>query len=698
MSDTIQLAVDSFPLIASLGNDSVFLCTGNTIGLVQGAAQATNYLWSTNDTTAVIPIFTSGNYSLQVQDLNGCIKIDSVYATILGLPPVANFSSMSACLGAAIQFTDLSFDPAPGDSIVSWQWSFDDFTTDTVRNPSHIFQTSGNHLAVLTVISSLGCPGSDSGVVAVHHVPAASFTNTTPCTINNVQFTNTSTIAAGDTINGWTWNFGNPASGAANTSLLQHPSHVFTDTGNFVVRLITSTTFGCSDTVFRVLLVKRASIANFHASPTCFGNLVQFTNLSTPALLDTAWRWDFGDGTGLNQFENPAHLYAFAQTYDVTLFVYASTGCVTTSTLPVTVSPIPVANFVHDAVCVKTPHLFMDSSYVSSGSIVKWSWNIGGLATDTLQNTVYTFTDTGNYVITHTVTSYIGCSKTITGTIHVNPLPFVNFSFNPPFGNPPLLVSFTNLTNNLSVNTYQWSFGDGNFSTDINPDHIYADTNFFAIKLVATSPFGCKDSAEKRIYVIRPVLDLGITGLSSSYISDNHLHIVVNIANLGTRDITNYKLSAFLDNGTPIEESFSETLATGTSKQLELSSSLDLGVGQSNYFCVHALKPNNTTDDVALNDEKCKSLTTNFSVADPFPNPFNDNLVLQMILPYKGEVRIELFDMIGKNYTIYEGIGHEGLNQYDAELGGLSNGPYAIRFMFKDGEIIKTILKIEKKK
>ena len=103
-SDTVVLSVDSFPLIASLGNDSVSLCIGNTIGLVQGAAQATTYLWSTSDTTPAIQIFISGNYSLFVSDNNGCTKTDSIYATIVGNPPIADFSSTSGCLGTATQF------------------------------------------------------------------------------------------------------------------------------------------------------------------------------------------------------------------------------------------------------------------------------------------------------------------------------------------------------------------------------------------------------------------------------------------------------------------------------------------------------------------------------------------------------------------------------------------------------------------
>ena len=697
ISDTVSLTVDSFPLIASLGNDSVSLCVGNTISLVQGVAQATTYLWSTGDTTASIQILVSGNYSLFVADYNGCTKTDSIYATIVGNPPVADFSSTSGCLGTATQFLDSSYDSAVGNSIVSWHWNFGDATSDTIRNPSHTFLTSGNHVVVLTVYSNLGCNDHDTSVIFVHHIPSASFINDRPCTVNNLQFNSISTIAAGDTINGWSWNFGNPSSGN-NSSALQHPTHRYDTTGNYVVSLITTTTAGCSDTAFTVLQVKQASRALFQYLPTCFGSLVQFSNFSTPPLLDTAWLWNFGDNTGQSPFENPAHYYAFAQTYNVTLSVVASTGCVSTATLPVTVSPIPVANFVRSTACVNTPYQFIDSSYIASGSITKWNWNIGGLKTDTLRNTSYTFSDTGYYSIVLTVTSEIGCSKTMTRIIYVNPKPLVNFGFTPQFGNPPLLVSFNNLTSNLNSNTYNWSFGDGANSTLIHPQHQYNDTNLYSIKLVATSSAGCKDSATRSIFVNQPVLDLAIANLSSSYISNNHLFLKVDLANLGTRTINNFKLEARLEEGTTIQESFTMSLPTGYSGQITLAVSLDLGSGQSKYYCVRAVEPNGTTDDFTGNDEKCKTFSNDFSVPNPYPNPFNDKVMLQMILPYKGAISIEIIDLIGKQQFLHESMGQEGLNQYEADLEYLSNGPYGFRFRFNDIEIMKTILKIELKK
>jgi hypothetical protein len=91
-------------------------------------------------------------------------------------------------------------------------------------------------------------------------------------------------------------------------------------------------------------------------------------------------------------------------------------------------------------------------------------------------------------------------------------------------------------------------------------------------------------------------------------------------------------------------------------------------------------------------------MTKEFSVVTPFPNPFDDHLILQLILPYKDRLSIELFDMIWKKEVIFEGEGKEGLNQFDADLSDLANGAYAVRFTFRETAVIKSIVKMERKK
>jgi hypothetical protein len=69
--------------------------------------------------------------------------------------------------------------------------------------------------------------------------------------------------------------------------------------------------------------------AGFSADPGggILGVSVQFTDLSTPSFGNTItdWLWDFGD-LGTSTAQNPAHVYAAAGVYDVTLTVTDSSG------------------------------------------------------------------------------------------------------------------------------------------------------------------------------------------------------------------------------------------------------------------------------------------------------------------------------------------------------------------------------------
>jgi gliding motility-associated-like protein len=88
-----------------------------------------------------------------------------------------------------------------------------------------------------------------------------------------------------------------------------------------------------------------------------------------------------------------------------------------------------------------------------------------------------------------------GCTARDSMVVTVNAKPTV--SFNAPA--PQCLAgnSFT-FTNNSTISagslTYQWDFGDGTTSTQVNPAHTYAAAGIYHVKLVATSNNGCKDS------------------------------------------------------------------------------------------------------------------------------------------------------------------------------------------------------------
>lgn len=71
-------------------------------------------------------------------------------------------------------------------------------------------------------------------------------------------------------------------------------------------------------------------------------------------------------------------------------------------------------------------------------------------------------------------------------------LPAPEFSGVPASGSPPLTVTFTDGTTSpySSISAWNWSFGDGTYSSDQNPLHTYTDEGSFPVSLTATNCFG----------------------------------------------------------------------------------------------------------------------------------------------------------------------------------------------------------------
>ena len=62
--------------------------------------------------------------------------------------------------------------------------------------------------------------------------------------------------------------------------------------------------------------------------------------------------------------------------------------------------------------------------------------------------------------------------------------------------------TFENLTTSSLIKTWHWSFGDGNTSTASRPQHTYADTGTYKVRLIVNKDSVCSDTAETmlRIY------------------------------------------------------------------------------------------------------------------------------------------------------------------------------------------------------
>jgi PKD repeat protein len=178
----------------------------------------------------------------------------------------------------------------------------------------------------------------------------------------SVVFTDTSTGG----IDSWSWDFGDGV-----TDTVQHPTHVYSDTGTFTVSLTVSGPGG-ADTETKtdyIYVSDQEVIANFSATPTS-GEVpldVQFTGESFGDITD--WLWHFGDGVTSTQ-ESPTHTYTSAGAYTVTLDVSGPGGSDTLSrTNYITVTEQPSCTPLTAVEIGGLAEGYVDTSYTFNAAI-----------------------------------------------------------------------------------------------------------------------------------------------------------------------------------------------------------------------------------------------------------------------------------------------------------------------------------------
>jgi gliding motility-associated-like protein len=261
--------------------------------------------------------------------------------------------------------------------------------------------------------SAYGCRSAVKQLtVYVSPIPttAFAFAQTSVCIPNaNVSFINNSTIADG-TENAFTylWNFGDPASGALNTSLARTPApHRYSGIGPYTVTLTVTSGTGCGSTVSNVVNFihpQPKTVFNFDKPSVCIGDNVLMTDVTNG--LDgtiTQWNWSFTDG-GTAGTKQVLYTFSAPKTYDVTLYTVNSHGCSSdTVTQLFTVYAYPSVNAGPDRVVLEGGSITIEPVVTGNGLQYLWTPNTyldndkieKPTAKNVLNDITYTLTVTG---------------------------------------------------------------------------------------------------------------------------------------------------------------------------------------------------------------------------------------------------------------------------------------------------------------
>jgi len=229
----------------------------------------------------------------------------------------------------------------------------------------------------------------------------------------------------------------------------------------------------------------------------CFGMTVNFQNNSVNG---TTWHWDFGDPLAVNDTSNqftPSWTYSQSGTYNVMLIANPGTQCADTGFTTFYIYPLLNPSFVAPpAQCLQGNSFNFTAGGAFGGGpgAPTFSWQFGANATpdsSNLQNVSnVTYSAAGVYLVTLTV-SENGCTMTYIDTVIVLDETPLTYNAPPVEGCAPVTVQFSDTSfSDPSVIQVLWDFGDGNFSSQNNPVHVYTQPGVYTVTVnISTNNF-----------------------------------------------------------------------------------------------------------------------------------------------------------------------------------------------------------------
>ncbi len=273
----------------------------------------------------------------------------------------------------------------------------------------------------------------------------------------------------------------------------------------FTVQLITSSYYGCTDTMEMQIVVMPVPSVQFDAVPPsqnylAAGNNVQFTDQTTPVSTFWQYSWDFDDGT-TSTTQSPLHTFHGLGTYDVVLTV-TNGKCTNQVSHPVMILP-PPPDAMFDSIPSGCAPLYVEINNTSVNRDIPgttFRWDFGDGSYSTAENPTYTYFTPGTYVVKLRVDGPGGSSDT-SQVVHVYVSPQAYFEVAPAlvYVNDEKVRCF-NLTQ--FADSYVWDFGDGSDTSRVKePFHKYMEEGVYDITLWAYSVNGCSD-----MFVLSPAV------------------------------------------------------------------------------------------------------------------------------------------------------------------------------------------------
>ena len=452
--------------------------------VLHGGSGYSSYLWSNGSTADSLVVSESGTYWVEVVDIFGFTSRDSI----------------------EVEFPQLNYPQnqlfCPGDSLTwytnlgpnyNYLWS-DGSTADSLS-----IDTPGNYHVQIT--DTNGCI-FQSDTLTFNEDPFETIVDLGPdknlCTGNELGL-----ISGDSLVEDYLWSTG------STDSVI--PMNV---SGTYYLDVINSNGCEASDTI-EITIIGDAPVVNILSDNEACQNhpfIYDAEAVTTDGSTIDTWQWSFDTGDS-SPLDSGSYVYVSPGNYTLSLTVQTSVGCFKNEEISIQVHQQPELSFSNINDCQSSLIQF-NGSQLTPTIINSWDWNFGdpssGVNNQAVgQNTTHVFNDAGSYYITLIGEDINGCYDTVIQPIVIKPSPEIEFTFDEICAGD--VVEFENQTSIAPpgiITGYNWSFGDGGFSNQTNPQRLYNTPGNYSVSLSASSNNGCTANLTKPLKIhAYPIVD-----------------------------------------------------------------------------------------------------------------------------------------------------------------------------------------------
>jgi gliding motility-associated-like protein len=458
---------------------------------------------------------TAGTYSVVITNTTtGCFSTSASGTVVVNPLPTATIAGTVTVCENEPQPT-VTFTGANGTAPYTFTYNLNNGanqtitsvgTTATISVPTSTAGIFNYNLVSVQDASSTACSQAQTGVatITVNSLPTANVSGTAQVCEGGASQTVTFTGSNGTAPYIFTYNINNG------------PAQTITSTGNSATITVSSSTPGVFN--YNLMNVEDASATTcaqnqtgiatitINALPVVFaGNNISICDGESVILTGSGaatYSWNNGVVNG-----SPFVPGLGNTTY--TLTGTSSAGCVNTDQVDVIVNPIPDVSFIPGATAGCTPFTTTLTNTTPDSQNCVWTISNGAVLTG-CGTVPVTFLQGGCYDVTLTTTATNGCTSTFTANnlicVEDNPIA----AFAPDENEISTFDTEVNFENeSIGASQYAWSFGVNDaISSEENPTYTYpmGEEGQYIVTLIATSPFGCQDTATSVIQVYEELI------------------------------------------------------------------------------------------------------------------------------------------------------------------------------------------------